>query len=238
MHLMLDEKRNDAESYSEARLQAPINPGTKLLRRAIRKNIVSFPSQIPAFTRHPPDGMQWRMVLLFFVRGWSLTDIAARFKVPTHRVCQLVNNWSVRALALGYVEIIDPEAFAECCRVDVDHGPDHGQAVIQQAKGGSELANLSEQFPDVAPAVHAPVALLSGGMRSAAMPNELPGKSAKVIDALDAAILHCEEWHDEFWVRTATLLRDLRTVAATALEPERSIAQTDGRFTTFQGRQR
>ena len=44
---------------------------------------------------------------------------------------------------------------------------------------------------------------------------EIPAeKHSDLIAALDASIAHCEEWRDEFWMRTATLLRDLRAVAA------------------------
>jgi hypothetical protein len=235
MHLMLDEKRNAPGFECGARLHAPINPGSKLLRRAIRKNIVSFPAQVPAFAKQPPDGAQWRMVLLYFVRGWNLRDIARRFKVPPHRVGLILNNWSVRALALGCVEIIDPEAFAECCRIDVEHGTDREQEEIRMEERGTSPEGPPGLFRQVAAAVRAPAALLPGGMRSEDLPTELPARNAKVIDALDAAISHCEEWGDEFWVRTATLLRDLRTVAANALEPRPSIPQMDGRFTTLQG---
>src|ERR1039458_5425440 len=54
--------------------------------------------------------MQWRMVLLFFVRGWSGAKIATRFQVPNHRVWTLLNGWSVRAMAQGNVQGIAPEA--------------------------------------------------------------------------------------------------------------------------------
>lgn len=235
MHLMLDQNQNAPEFHGKACPQTLINPGGTLLRRAVRRNIVSFPSQIPVFAKQPPDGMQWRMVLLFFVRGWSLGDVASRFKVPKHRVCQILNFWSVRALTLGFVEVIDPEAFAKCCRVDVEHGRDRDQDEILMAERALSSENLPQQFPEAAPAAPAPVALLPEGMRSGGMPSELAAKSAGVIEALDVAIAHCEAWGDEFWVRTATHLRDLRAVAATALKPRRAIDQTDGRFTAFQG---
>jgi hypothetical protein len=235
MNFMLDEKRDAPESYSEPLLQAPIHPGSKLLRRAVRRNIVSFPAQVPAFAKQPPDGAQWRMVLLYFVRGWNLRDIAARFKVPPHCVCQILNNWSVRALALGYVEIIDPEAFSECCRIDVAYGTDREQEAMRMAEREFSPEEHPRRFAEVAAKVRAPAALLPGERRSGAWINELPARNAKVIDALDAAISHCEEYSDEFWVRTATLLRDLREVAVAALEPHCSIVQTDGRFTTFRG---
>ena len=235
MNFMLGEKRDAPESYGEAPLQAPINPGSKLLRRAIRRNIVSFPAQVPAFAKQPPDGAQWRMVLLYFVRGWNLRDIAARFKVPPHRVCLILNNWSVRALALGHVEIIDPEAFAECCRTDAGYGTDREREEILMAEREPSPEPLSRRFAEVTAAVRAPAALPPGEARSGESLNELPARNAKVIDALDTAISHCEEWNGEFWVRTATLLRDLRAVAANALEPRQPIAQTDGRFTKLQG---
>jgi len=235
MHLMLDEKRNAPKFLGEARLHAPINPGSRLLRRAIRKNIVSFPAQVPAFAKQPPDGAQWRMVLLYFVRGWNLRDIAARFQVPPHRVCLILNNWSVRALALGYVEIVDPDAFAECCRVDVEHGTGREAEETRLDESGPAVGIHHRQFPEAAPAMHVSATSVAAGMRSGGISNEVPVKSVKVIDALDVAIARCEEWGDEFWVRTATHLRDLRAIAATALETRPAVDQTDGRFTTFQG---
>ena len=60
-------------------MKAPIYPGSAVLRRAVRQNIVSFPSQIQAFLRRPAADMQCRVVLLFFVRGWTSIQIAARF---------------------------------------------------------------------------------------------------------------------------------------------------------------
>jgi hypothetical protein len=66
--------------------------------------------------------MQCRLVLLFFVQGWSSVDIAIRFNVPKHLIRGIVNEWSVRALALGYIQVIDPEAFAACCRADDEYG--------------------------------------------------------------------------------------------------------------------
>ena len=96
--------------------ETPLHPGSIVLRRAIRRNIVSFPSQIPVFLKQSDAGAQWRAVLLFFVRGWSSPRIAERFRVPTHRVWQIIEDWSVRAWELGYVRVLDPEAFAACCR--------------------------------------------------------------------------------------------------------------------------
>src|SRR5271157_990931 len=110
MHFV-DERR-------EASLKTPVYPGCAVLRRAVRQNIVSFPSQISAFLSRPTADMQCRVVLLFFVRGWSSVDIATRFNVPKHTIWGILNDWSVRALALGYIQVIDPEAFDACCGLE------------------------------------------------------------------------------------------------------------------------
>jgi hypothetical protein len=110
------------DEKEEASVKAPIYPGSAVLRRAVRQNIVSFPSQIQAFLRRPAADMQCRVILLFFVRGWTSIQIAMRFNVPKHVIRGILNDWSVRALALGYIQVIDPEEFAICCRMDDEYG--------------------------------------------------------------------------------------------------------------------
>lgn len=110
------------DEKEEASWKAPIYPGSAVLRRAVRRNIVSFPSQIQAFLRRPAADRQCRVVLLFFVRGWTSIQIAMRFNVPKHVIRGILNDWSVRALALGYIQVIDPEEFAICCRMDDEYG--------------------------------------------------------------------------------------------------------------------
>jgi hypothetical protein len=109
------------DEKEEASWKAPIYPGSAVLRRAVRGNIVSFPSQIQAFLKRPAADMQCRVVLLFFVRGWTSIQIAARFGVPKQVIRGILNEWSVRALALGYIQVIDPEEFAICCRMDGEY---------------------------------------------------------------------------------------------------------------------
>jgi hypothetical protein len=222
MHSM-DDQKNALEAHAEERLQTPLHSGSAVLRRAIRRNIVSFPSQIPVFLKQPPADMQWRMVLLYFVRGWSSVKIAARFNVPTHWIRKSLNEWSVRALALGFVQVVDPEAFAACCHSDVDRG----------ANRNTEESD-SQPFPEVAPVVGAPFPVAPEAKRFVSTPVDSPEKHADLIAALDASIAHCEEWHDEFWARTATLLRDLRTVAA-AMQVRRSGEPADGLFAAREG---
>jgi hypothetical protein len=67
------------------------------------------------------------------------------------------------------------------------------------------------------------------GMPIGNRPVDVPGTNVDLIAALDAAIAQCETWRDEFRVRTETVLRELREVAA-ALELRRSRAQTEELF--------
>ena len=232
MHSM-DEKWNSPEMRGAERMKAPIHPGSGILRRAIRGNIVSFPSQIPSFPKGSQAETQWRMVLLFFVRGWSVAKIAERFLVPSLRVWKLLNEWSLRALALGYVQVIDPEAFAACCRDEADGGGDRETEGVRLAEvrpliksGRHALAD--EAAPGVGP--ESPGAWDEA--RVGAGPVDSPGETASLMAALDVAVAHCEEWRGEFWVRTAAHLRDLRMAALAALEVGRSSERRDAFFAT------
>ena len=215
------------------RSKTPIHPGNGILRRAIRGNIVSFPSQIPSFPKGSQADMQWRMVLLFFVRGWSVAKIATRFQVPNHRVWTLLNGWSVRAMAQGHVQVIDPEAFAVCCRDGVESGTSREMEEVRLAEVGPLARSVPRAFREaVEMRAEAPAAwdgTLAGGG-----PVDSTGESADLIAALDVAVAHCEEWRGEFWAHMAAHLRDLRTAALAALEAGRSSDRRDGFFTTSQ----
>ena len=84
--------------------------GNSFLRNAIRENLVSFPSQLPAFTKR--GGVQERMVQLYFVRGWPMKIIAERYGLTKSGVRKLISDWRVRAVAAGYIQDIRPESFA------------------------------------------------------------------------------------------------------------------------------
>ena len=84
------------------------------IRAAVRACLVSFPSQVPVFMHlHRPD-IQWRIVLLYFILGWSAQSIAHRYGISTKRVSQLLRQWTRRALQLGYIARIPTEE--ECAR--------------------------------------------------------------------------------------------------------------------------
>jgi hypothetical protein len=81
----------------------------RLIRTSIRSQRLSFPSQVPVFQHlHRPD-IQWRIVLLYFVRGWSSVRIAARYGMTRERVMQLLRQWIAKAIRRGYVERIPTE---------------------------------------------------------------------------------------------------------------------------------
>jgi hypothetical protein len=233
----MDEKRNSPEIHGAERLKTPIHPGSGILRRAIRMNIVSFPSQIPSFPKGSQADMQWRMVLLFFVRGWSVAKIAERFQVPRHRVWKLLNEWSVRAMAQGHVQVIDPEAFAVCCRDDVEFGIGHDTEEVRLAEVKPLVRGVPQAFPDAAAEARAEAPAAWDGTRAGGGPVDSTGETANLIAALDVAVAHCEEWRGEFWVHTATHLRDLRTAALAALDAGRSSERRDGFFATSQNGQ-
>ena len=80
----------------------------RAIRTAIRKHRLSFPSQVPMFFGLYPADTQWRIVILYFVRGWSRVKIGQRYGITTRRVGQLVRRWSLMAMELGYLDHIPP----------------------------------------------------------------------------------------------------------------------------------
>lgn len=79
------------------------------LRDAIRKNQVSFPSQVPTFPKHDRPDMQRKLVQLYFVLGWSGPKIGTRYGLSRMRVQQILNSWKKRAVEVGYVQAIPPD---------------------------------------------------------------------------------------------------------------------------------
>jgi len=79
------------------------------LRDAIRRNQVSFPSQIPVFSRHTRPDLQRKLVQLYFVSGWSAPQIRARYELGAQRFQQVLSTWKNRAIQLGYIQVIPPD---------------------------------------------------------------------------------------------------------------------------------
>jgi hypothetical protein len=84
--------------------------GNAMMRLAVRRNLVSFPAQIPAFVKQPAGITQQRVVQLYFVRSWSVRDICDRYGIGKKLIQNLLSDWRVRAVAAGLIQEIDSEA--------------------------------------------------------------------------------------------------------------------------------
>ena len=78
------------------------------LRRKIRRNRASFPSQVPTFPKHDRPDLQRKLVQLYFLFGWSCNRIALRYGILRQRVQQILSTWKRRAIQMGYVQDIPP----------------------------------------------------------------------------------------------------------------------------------
>src|SRR5271156_1562731 len=76
---------------------APDDLGNKVLRQAVQENLVSFPSQVPAFGGQFRPAFQQNIVLLYFVRGWTTDQIANRYGLGQQRIVQILTAWRIRA---------------------------------------------------------------------------------------------------------------------------------------------
>src|SRR5579863_6994732 len=79
------------------------------VRSAIWNQQVSFPSQIPVFEKQTRSDIQWRVVGLYFIRGWSFREIGKRYNLTPQRIMQIVDKWRMRAVTLGYIQEIPLE---------------------------------------------------------------------------------------------------------------------------------
>jgi hypothetical protein len=78
------------------------------LREAIRFNRISFPSQVPVFSKHDRADLQRRIVQLYFLFGWSCSRIGSRYSLRRQRVQQILSTWKRRAVQMGYLQSIPP----------------------------------------------------------------------------------------------------------------------------------
>ena len=83
-----------------------------VLRTAIARNLVSFPSQIRPFTNRGVADLQVRIVQLYFVRGWSVRRIRDRYNLSNDVVNKLLAQWRTRAIECGYIQEIEPDDLA------------------------------------------------------------------------------------------------------------------------------
>ena len=82
--------------------------GNSALRIAIQRNLVSFPSQLPAVIKQPGDDTQQRVAHLYFSRGGQCATFG-RCGLSKAMVQRLISEWRIRAVGAGYIQDIHPE---------------------------------------------------------------------------------------------------------------------------------
>ena len=80
------------------------------LRMAIKANRVNFPVPVPVFPAQFRPEIQWRLVELYFIRGWSSRQLAERYGVTARRIQQSIQHWVDLAVSRGYLQVIPPES--------------------------------------------------------------------------------------------------------------------------------
>ena len=93
-------------------------PRINRLRDSIQANQVHFPMPVPTFPYQFRADIQWRLVELYFVRGWSTKRIAERYGLTSRRIQQSLQRWADRAVADGYLQEIPPETVLPMPRRD------------------------------------------------------------------------------------------------------------------------
>jgi hypothetical protein len=76
------------------------------VRRAIRANWISFPSQVPTFSGCGQTDVQRKLIQLYFLMGWNCATIAARYGLVPDGVRRILNSWKRRAANAGYLQDI------------------------------------------------------------------------------------------------------------------------------------
>jgi hypothetical protein len=70
---------------------------------------MSFPSEVPVFEKQSRPDLQQKLAVLYFVRGWTMDDIARRYGLVRQRMGQILTAWRSRAVNEGYIQPIAPE---------------------------------------------------------------------------------------------------------------------------------
>jgi hypothetical protein len=105
------------------------------LQRAIRENYVSFPAQVPIYSDQPRADIQWRLAVLYFVHGWSIHEVARRYKLSRERAGQIIKAWRILSVEGGYIQEIPPDPAAHTRPAPVPDLPLVAQPVAIAARG-------------------------------------------------------------------------------------------------------
>ena len=127
-----------ALAFSEPRIPGELSVNISelsldCLRRLVRKNQISFPSQVPVFSHVPKPNVQWRLVTLFFIHNWPCTSLGARYGLSIGYVREIISIWVQRAASLGYLE--------EISVIPIETGAEYH--IDRRKRGKSRLDNAS-----------------------------------------------------------------------------------------------
>jgi transposase-like protein len=149
--------------------------GNTLLRTAITRNLVSFPAQIQPFMKRNSGDLQERIVQLYFVRGWSVRNICARYGLSKAMAHKLLAEWRIRAVESGYIQEIEPGNLAVLEQVqEAGSNGMHSDAAVHVAAAPAPATRYLPEFtfvntadtrpvnPMPAPTVENPAALSAG----------------------------------------------------------------------------
>src|SRR5450432_4897921 len=109
------------------------------LRSAIQTNQVSFPAQTPRFSQSRAD-IEWRLVQLYFVRGWNCIQLARRYNLTRQRIEQLLAVWVDCASKLGFLQEIPAP-------VEIGDGWQASPAIANER--GPLVAGAGSGFPPI-----------------------------------------------------------------------------------------
>ena len=90
----------------------------RALRNSLQENRVTFPAQVPVFKKQSRPDLQWKLAVLYFVRGWTMESIAERYGLGRQRVGQIITAWRTRAVNEGYVQQIELETLPDSAPLD------------------------------------------------------------------------------------------------------------------------
>lgn len=116
--------------------------GNREIQTLIRGNFVCFPAQAPIFGERPRRDLQWRFAVLYFVRGWSTRVIAERYGLRRERCGQIISDWRIRAIALGYIQDVTPEG-TDLMRLAQTGGGTERTRPAQAATGAPSNSTMS-----------------------------------------------------------------------------------------------
>ena len=196
----------------------PVGVGTvprelenRVLRQAVQENLVSFPAQVPVFDRQSRPDLQQKIVVLYFVRGWSMDDIAKRCGLGRQRMGQILTAWRIRAVKEGYLQAIEPDhplfrrARLEQTNRFVEFSPGLGEVAEASARSIREAIlpeAEDEAIEDAAPLV--------GELRGSALCEELK----TIVDVLNNQLRLCSTTFNGNIDSCEQLLSRARTLCA------------------------